>query len=79
MKAQIIVNRHIVNKNKKNGEDKPCISIKTYKGVEYVKEVILHKDWTLKQDFENPPCSGATIWLEGKYENLTPVELTTEV
>ena len=71
MKARVIVNRHIVKQNKKDGEDRPCISIKTYKGTEYAKEVILKDSWILKQDFENPPCSGATIWLEGEYENIT--------
>ena len=65
MKARIYINRHIVKSNKKTGEDKPCIAIRTYKGVKYVKKVELFGMWTLKQDFVKPYCSGATIWLEG--------------
>ena len=70
MIARVIVNRHIVKKNAKEGADEPCLSIRTSKGVEYAKEVILEKDWILKQDFINSPCSGARVWLEGKRENL---------
>ena len=63
MKALIYINRHIVNRNKKHKTDDPCIAIKTYKGVEYCKEANLN-GVVIKQDFHNPICSGATIWLQ---------------
>ena len=69
MKARIYINRHIVKSNKKTGRDDACIAIRTYKGVKYAKKVELFGSWTLKQDFEKPYCSGATIWLEGYEEN----------
>lgn len=70
MKARVVINRHRVKQNKKNKTNIPCISIRTYKGVQYVRELKLPGGWILKQDFENPLCSGATIWLEGPYETI---------
>ena len=69
MKTTIYINRHKVKSNKKYGNDEPCIAIRNYKGVQYAKQVHLTGLWTLKQDFDNPYCSGATIWLEGNYED----------
>ena len=71
MKAKIFVNRHKVRENKKHGLDQPCIGIRTYKGSTYAKHLkLLGSDWELIQDFENPMCSGATLWLEGQFENV---------
>ena len=39
MKARIIVNRQIVQKNRKEGTDNPPISVKTYRGSGRVHEV----------------------------------------
>ena len=77
MKAKIYINRHIVKRNKKltseTGEtiDEPAIAVKTYKGVEYTKGVEFSDGTRLIQDAENPLCTGATIWIEGEYENLS--------
>ena len=70
MIARIIVNRHTVAANTKTGLNEPCISVRTSRDVEYAREIELHGTWILKQDFENSPCSGARIWLEGKREDL---------
>ena len=81
-KAIIVINRHKVKLNKKHNKDDPCISIRTYNKIEYAREIELIRPecetekeqkenaWILKQDFNNPVCSGATIWLEGKRENV---------
>ena len=67
MKARIYVNRHRVARNKKEGRNDPVIAIRTYKGVHYVHEAVLGGgEWTIRQDFKNPICSGATVWLEGE-------------
>lgn len=76
MKARVIVNRHKVRDNKKHGRNDPCISIRTYKSIEYAKEIGIQCPhcaetvFKLLQDFENPVCSGATVWLEGERENI---------
>ena len=70
MKAQIYVNRHVVAANKKASKemgeivDNPAISVHTYKGSIYGKEVEFTKGGKLIQNAENARCSGATIWLE---------------
>lgn len=74
MKTTIYINRHKVQSNKKNEVDEPCIAIRDYKGVKYAKTVHLTGLWALKQDFKNPYCSGATIWLEGDHKDYKIVE-----
>ena len=76
MKAQIYINRHVVAANKKatkeTGEivDKPAISVHTYKGSIYAKQIEFTAGGKLIQDAENARCSGATIWLEAEFESL---------
>lgn len=75
MKAQIYINRHIVAANKKastveNVVDAPAISINTYLGVIYCKNIEYTKGCTLVQDATSARCSGATIWMEAEFESL---------
>jgi hypothetical protein len=76
MKAQIYVNRHVMAANKKatkeTGQlvDNPAISINTYKGSIYAKEIEFTAGCKLIQDAANARCSGATIWGEAKFETL---------
>lgn len=76
MKAQIYVNRHKVQANKRKTKemgvivDEAVISINTYKGSIYAKEVVLPAGAKLIQDAENARCSGATIWIESVFEEL---------
>lgn len=70
MKAQIYVNRHKTEANKKASKetgqltDHPAIAVKTYKGSIYCKTVEFTRGGKLIQDAENARCSGATIWIE---------------
>ncbi len=70
MKARVYINRHVVAANKKNNQDKPSISINTYKDVTYCKKIEFTKGCTLIQDKDNAICSGATIWMEAEFEDL---------
>jgi hypothetical protein len=76
MKAQVYINRHIVVANKKATKetgsivDKPAVSINTYRGVIYAKEIEFTAGCKLIQDAANARCSGATIWLETEFESL---------
>lgn len=76
MKAQIYINRHIVQANKKatseTGElvDSAAIAVNTYLGSVYAKEVEFMAGCKLIQDSANARCSGATIWLESEFESL---------
>ncbi len=69
MKAQIVINRHVVAANKKATKeratlvDEAAISVKTYKGTKYCKEVEFTNGGKLIQDAANARCNGATIWI----------------
>lgn len=71
MKAKIYVNRHVVKQNKAKGENQSAIAIRTYRGVQYTKEIKFSDGTKLVQDFDNPICSGAAIWLETDYSNIS--------
>jgi hypothetical protein len=77
MKAQVYVNRHIVAANKKATRetgvevDNPALSISTYRGTLYAKQIEFTAGCKLIQDAANARCSGATIWLEcDNFESL---------
>lgn len=76
MKAQVYINRHIIAANKKATKeigvavDNPAISINTYKGVVYAKQIEFTAGCKLIQDAANARCSGATIWIEAEFESL---------
>lgn len=71
-KCQIIVNRQKAAFNRKHRHlpEEPTLSIHTGSQVEYAFAVELSGTWVLKQDYDNSPCSGAHIWLEGDRDNL---------
>jgi len=77
MKATIVVNRHIVASNKKATKttgkivDEPALSVRTSKGVVYAKKIGIDGTATLIQDAANARCSGATIWLDTTFQDLT--------
>jgi hypothetical protein len=76
MKARIYVNRQIMAANKKESKesgkivDRPALSINTYKGTIYAKEIQFTTGCKLIQDANNARCSGATIWAEAEFETL---------
>lgn len=76
MLAQVYINRHVVAANKKATKtqnqviDLPAISINTYLGVIYAKEIEFTAKCKLIQNAENARCSGATIWIEAEFESL---------
>ena len=71
MKARIIVNRQIVQKNRREGTDIPPISVKPYRGSERVHEVRFTGPAVLRSATTAPSgTSGATVWTETEYEML---------
>ncbi|WP_310412516.1 hypothetical protein [Chamaesiphon sp. OTE_8_metabat_110] len=76
MKAQVYVNRHVMAANKKATKnrgvpiDEAAISVNTYLGVVYGKEIEFTQGCKLVQDAAQARCSGATIWAEAEFESL---------
>ena len=70
MRAKIYINRHLVAQNKKAKKENltwvelPEISVNTYLGVKYCKKIDFTEPASLLQDYDNPACSGAHIYLE---------------
>jgi hypothetical protein len=76
MKAQVYINRHVMAANKKASKDRglpideAAISVNTYLGVVYGKEIEFTQGCKLVQDAARSRCSGATIWMEAEFESL---------
>ena len=69
MKKKIHVNQHRIKSNKKNGEDEPVITVKTYKSNDYAHEVIIYgKDGEEAARVvyrpQKPLSCGARVWIE---------------
>lgn len=69
MKTIIHVNQHIIKSNRKSGDNKPVLTVKTYKSNDYGHEAVLYD----KEGFEvakvvyspdKPLSCGAHVWIE---------------
>ena len=69
MKARVIVNRQIVQKNRKEGTDNPPISVKTYRGAERIHEVRFSGSAVMRSATAPPSgASGGGVWIEKEYK-----------
>ena len=71
--TKIHINQHIIKSNRKTGERKSPITVKTYKSNDYADDVeILDNDGnvvaTIKYRPDTPLSCGATVWVETKNE-----------
>ena len=78
MKTIIHVNQHVIKSNRKNEQNDPVLTVKTYKTNEYVHEVaILDKDGEIaavvRYSSDNPLSCGAEVWIEAYNEVLSAV------
>ena len=64
MKKRIHVNQHIIRSNKKNNENKPVITVKTYKENIYGNEVQILGQSTVIYRPTKPLSCGAKVWIE---------------
>jgi len=64
IKKKIHINQHVIRENAKTGENKPVITVKTYKSNHYANEVeILGKSKIIYSPDKPLPC-GAKVWIE---------------
>ena len=69
MKTIIHVNQHVIKKNKKNNENNPVITCKTYKSNDYAHEIIIYGQDGLEACRviyrpDKPLSCGAKVWIE---------------
>lgn len=69
MKTIIHVNQHVIKKNHRDGENNPCLTVKTYKSNGYAHEAII-RDSDGKEVArvvyrpDRPLSCGARCWIE---------------
>ncbi len=68
MKTRIHVNQAIIKSNRKNNEDKPVLTVKTYKSNTYAKEVEIQGNSKVIYSPNNPLSCGAEVWIETENE-----------
>jgi hypothetical protein len=73
MKTIIHVNQHVIKANKKNGEENPVLTCKTYKENIYAKELeILDESGNVVAKVvyspDKPLSCGARVWIETHHE-----------
>ena len=73
MKTIIHVNQHVIRKNTKTGESKPCLTVKTYKENRYAHEAVIRDEEgneiaKVVYSAHKPLSCGARCWIETKYD-----------
>jgi len=71
MKTVIHVNQHVIKSNAKNGENKPTLTVKTYKGNTYAHEVEINGASRVVYSPDKPLSCGARVWIETESEVVT--------
>jgi len=74
VKAKIHINQHVIRSNRKNGEVKPCITVKTYKANHYCHEVQLKGPSKVVYSPDKPLSCGAHVWIEAEFDDLLLVQ-----
>ena len=68
MKKVIHVNQHVIKSNRKTGERKPPLTVKTYKSNDYTKSVVINGPCRVIYSPDKPLPCGATVWIETESE-----------
>jgi hypothetical protein len=71
MKTVIHVNQHVIKSNAKNGENKPTLTVKTYKENRYAHEVEIKGPSRVVYSPDKPLACGARVWIETEAEVIT--------
>lgn len=68
MKTIIHVNQHVIKANRKNNEENPVLTCKTYKSNNYAHEVEIKGDSKIVYSPDKPLSCGAHVWIETQGE-----------
>lgn len=64
MKTIIHVNQHVIKANKKNNENNPVLTVKTYKSNTYAHAVSIDGPSRVVYSPDKPLSCGAHVWIE---------------
>ncbi len=68
MKKYIHINQHVIKRNNKQGENKPVITVKTYKDNQYAYEVSVTGPCKIVYRPDKPLSCGTKVWIETESE-----------
>ena len=68
MKTIIHVNQHVIKSNRKNNENNPVLTVKTYKDNRYAHEVEIKGESKVIYSPDKPLSCGAHVWIETEAE-----------
>lgn len=68
MKTIIHVNQHVIKANRKNGENSPVLTVKTYKETRYGHVVDILGPCSVVYSPDKPLSCGAHVWIETNEE-----------
>ncbi len=71
MKTIIHVNQHNIKHNSKTGDNKPVLTVKTYKSNDYAHEVVINGPCKIVYRPNDPLSCGAKVWIETQDEVTT--------
>ena len=74
MKKRIHVNQHVIRRNRKQSENQPPLTVKSYKSNDYAHEVELTGPSKVVYRPDKPLSCGAHVWIETECEVVTKVE-----
>ncbi len=73
MKTIIHVNQHVIKSNRKNEEENPVLTVKTYKENKYAHEVEINGPSKIVYSPDKPLSCGAQVWIE-TYDGVTIIK-----
>jgi hypothetical protein len=73
MKKRIHVNQHVIRRNRKTNENKPPLTVKSYKSNEYAHEVELTGPSKVVYSPDKPLSCGAHVWIETEFDVVTKI------
>ena len=73
MKTIIHVNQHVIKSNRKNEEENPVLTVKTYKKNKYAHEVEINGPSKIVYSPDKPLSCGAQVWIE-TYDGVTIIK-----
>lgn len=68
MITRVHVNQHVIKANAKRGENKPVLTVKTYKSNAYAREVRIEGPCKIRYSPHKPLSCGARCWIETESE-----------
>ena len=73
MKTIVHVNQHVIKENRKTGQTKPVLTVKTYKSNDYAHEVEIKGPCKVVYSPNKPLSCGAHVWIETQSEVICHV------